>query len=154
MVFRPRWCPVLPAPRVGGREGSGGDDGLLSGAGVLGQHAVEHLGNELLLGPGQARDRVELLFEARDRAVPCAARCSGGNLYGFVVGDQRLNGDAQHFGKARGQGDGHPALGEFVEGELGLRDAQRFGELHLRQIGGGTGLGDARGNSSGLFRDS
>jgi hypothetical protein len=69
------------------------------------------------------------------------------------VGDQGFEGDAQHLGEAGQHGDGHTALADLVERELGLRDAQRLGELHLRQIGGAAGLGDAlaEGLEIGLF---
>lgn len=110
---------------------------------MLREDGIEHVADELLARLGQTRDGIELLFEARDRPAPGAARRRGVRAGEPVIGDQGVNGDVEHLGEAGEQGDGHAALAELVEGELRLRDAQRLGELHLRQIGGGTGLGDA-----------
>lgn len=110
---------------------------------MLGKHGIKHIAHEFLAGLGQLGDGVELLFEAGDRPTPCAARRGGRDPGRVVVGDQRLDRDAQHLGETGEHGDGHAALAEFIEGELGLREAQRLGQLHLCQIGGGAGLGDA-----------
>jgi len=87
-----------------------GSGGLLSCAGILRQHVVEHFGDELLLGARQARNRVELLFEFGNRSVPCATRGGSGNLCRRVIGDQRFNGDAEQLGQAWEHGEGHTAL--------------------------------------------
>lgn len=113
------------------------------------QHRVEHLCNGALLGCGQCLDQFQLLPDLLLR--PALLRCGRGRC-GVVV-NQRIERGLQGLRDHRQQRHRHapPALLERVHGLL--RDAELFGQLHLRDALRLALRGDAaaQGDEEGAF---
>lgn len=112
---------------------------------MLRQHGFEQGRDDLLLGLGKPRDRVELLFEARGWPAP-SATLSGGRcgVMPIAIADQHLDRSGEQLCEPGEHGHGHAATPDLVGGELGLGDAQGVGKLDLGEIGAAAGVGDAR----------
>ena len=106
------------AAAVGRRGGDGS-------AGVLGQHRVEHLRNELLLRPRKLTDGLDLLLEAR------AGSALAGRPGGRLTDQQLLDRQVEHLGQDRQLRSGDASPADFVVGQRLLGDAQMLGELDL-----------------------
>jgi hypothetical protein len=140
----PDWFSAVAAPcgRLRGSVGFPRDPAPLS-CGAPCDHCVEKSGDDALLALGELGDGIELLFEFGHWPLACAARGGWRKARCFIVSNQGFDGNTERLGETGEHGDGNAALADFVEGKLRLRDTQRVGKLHLRQIGGGAGFGDA-----------
>lgn len=88
----------------------------------MGQHVIEHFGDELLFGAGQAGDGVELLFEAG------GGTALAGQAHGGLAEKNLVERQIEQFGQAREQGRADADSPDLVMGEGLLGDAEGIGE--------------------------
>ena len=101
---------------------------------LLGEHCIEHLDDEALLGSRQLLDTFDLSQQLW-RGTALGRR--------WLLSHELLDRDAKEACYEGQGGNGHTAAADFVGVDGPLRDTEPFGELHLGDGLGLAGLGDA-----------
>ena len=102
-------------------------DAAARSASVLGDHGIQKSGDDLLFGPGQMGDGIELLFEPGGRAT-LAGQADGG-----LTGQYLVERQVEQLDHARKHGGTDADTSDLVVGQRLLGDAEGIGKLHLRQ---------------------